>query len=97
MVLGSSFTLQYEEHLKIERERLHEERKRAETDRQRTLTDRAEEPFILSRWVFHAAHCLSPLVIPSVTQRHTVVDVLVLLLRKWYTSFRLPVLVKLGL
>jgi hypothetical protein len=38
--LGSSFTLQYEEQLKIERERLHEERKRAETDRQRALTDR---------------------------------------------------------
>jgi hypothetical protein len=38
--LGSSFTLKYEEQLKIERERLHEERKRAETDRQRALTDR---------------------------------------------------------
>ena len=38
--LGSSFTVQYEEQLKIERERLHEERKRAETDRQRALTDR---------------------------------------------------------
>ncbi len=40
MALGSSFTLQYEDQLKIERERLHEERKRAETDRLCTLTDR---------------------------------------------------------
>ncbi len=38
--LGSSLTLQYEEQLKIERERLHEERKRADTDRERALTDR---------------------------------------------------------
>ena len=39
VALGSSFTLQYEEQVKIERERLHEERKDAETDRQRDLTD----------------------------------------------------------
>jgi predicted adenine nucleotide alpha hydrolase (AANH) superfamily ATPase len=38
--LGASFTLQYEEHLKIERESLHEECKRADTDHERALTDR---------------------------------------------------------
>ena len=38
--LGASFTIQYEEQLKIERERLHEERKRADTDRERAVTDR---------------------------------------------------------
>ena len=41
--LGASFTLKYEEQLKIERERLHEERKRADTDRERALTDRERE------------------------------------------------------
>ena len=46
----------------------------------------AEAPFILIRWVLHAAHCLSPLVIPAVAQRHAAVDVLVLLLRKWHSS-----------
>jgi hypothetical protein len=38
--LGASFALQYEEQLKIERERLHEERNRADTDHERVLTDR---------------------------------------------------------
>jgi hypothetical protein len=38
--LGASFTLQYEEHLKIEHERLHEEHKCADTDHERALTDR---------------------------------------------------------
>ena len=42
----------------------------------------AEAPFILIRWVFHAAHRLSPLVIPAVVQCHAAVDVLVLLMRK---------------
>jgi len=38
--LDASFTLQYEEQLKIEREHLHEERKRADTYQERALTDR---------------------------------------------------------
>ena len=36
--------------------------------------------------MFHAAHRLSPLVIPAVVQCHAAVDVLVLLMRKWHNS-----------